>query len=540
MTHKSGEERRVEYAPFRSGELEVWLVQDVTERERAERELQDREARMRSILDNASDGIMTIDEDGTVESFNAAAERMFGYQAAEIVGKNVELLMAPPHREQHAEDIRQFLETDERKVMGLGREVSGLRKDGTTFPLELGVSEPLPGDKKLFTGILRDLSERKRLESEFHQAQKLEAVGRLAGGIAHDFNNLLMGIIGCCRIAGSDIDSDSEGAEGRKQIMEIDAAARRGTTLTRQLLTFSRRRAVSPKPVRLGEVLRSSETLLRRLLGEDVLLNIEVPPSGGPVIADPGQLEQILMNLAVNARDAMPDGGELSMRIADAPPSDGRPERRVMLEVADTGCGMDEATSARAFEPFFTTKKEGEGTGLGLSTVYGIVKQLGGEIGLFSHPGRGTRIRIHLARAEDALFQDEPQEEAQAVRTGHETVLVVEDDRLVRAGVRHFLQAKGYEVLAAGNPTEATQICGEHQGRIDLVLTDVIMPGLGGPDLARRIQDQRPESRVLYMSALPRDLLVEQGRMAPNQPYIEKPFSDAELSARIRDVLDAG
>ncbi len=618
----------------------------------------DREARLSAILNTTVDGIITIDRKGIVETFNPAAETMFGYTASEVIGRNVSMLMTKPDRDDHDGYLERYGRTGEKKVIGIGREVVGRRRDGTEFPLYLGVGERADGSG--FTGVLRDLTERKladealeqsrrtlatlisnlpgmayrcknerdwtieyasagsvdligyapeelvggnvsyadliheedrervwdevqhaieedsayqltyrvttsdgearwvaeqgcavhaadgsvealegfitdisdrkRLEEEVLQAQKMEAVGRLAGGIAHDFNNLLMGIVGCARIASKDV---VPGSDTEHQVREIQAAAERGAGLTRQLLTFGSRKASEPEPILLDHVIESVETMIRRLLGEDVRLSLELRAGGGPIVADPGQIEQVLLNLAVNARDAMPEGGVLRISTGKHHNDDDL----IVLEVADTGTGMDAETRAKAFDPFFTTKKDTEGTGLGLSTVYGIVTQLGGTVQLDSEVGKGTCFRIFLPRTEAEPEAEEV--EAESVPTGGgETVLVVEDDRLVRAGVRHILQEQGYQVLLASNGNEALRVCDEHDDGIDLLLTDCIMPGMGGAQLAEAIHEKREGVKALFMSALPHEVLVEQGRLQPGQPTVQKPFKDGELAARIRGLLD--
>ena len=493
------------------------------------------EAQVRAILDTAVDAIVTIDERGTVESFNRAAERMFGWSAQEVIGRNVNLLMPSPDAERHDGYLERFLQTGEARIIGIGREVVARRKDGSPLPVDLGVSELSVGGARKFTGILRDLSERKRLEEEFLSAQKMEAIGRLAGGIAHDFNNLLMGIIGCSRMGR---DALPEQHPASQALREIADASERGAGMTRQLLSFSRPRKAQPEALQLNRVVTKTEAVLRGFLGEDIELVVVLAPSGGPVFADASQLEQVLMNLIVNARDAMPEGGRIGVHVEDDERSD-----HVLLVVEDSGCGMDRETLERAFEPFFTTKCETEGTGLGLATVYGIVKGLGGRVGLESKPGRGTVVRVQLPRNSTEPTpreSDDGQEGASAnpVRA-RGTILLVEDDRLVRAGVRHQLTELGFEVLAAEDPAAALRICDEHEGPIQLLLTDIVMPGMSGYDLSREVLRRKPGTPALYMSALPNDVLVEQGRLAPGLPSIEKPFTDAELRAALCRLLDA-
>src|SRR5688572_16721182 len=359
--------------------------------------IQDREARLETILNTAAGGILTIDEHGMVESMNPAAERMFAYPAAEVVGRNVNLLMPPPYRDEHDGYLANYLKTGNKKIIGIGREVLGRRKDGTTFPMHLAVSEVPIAGQRLFTGFISDLSEQKRLEHEFLQAQKLEAVGSLAGGIAHDFNNILMGILACSRMAGAELEPRSQ---VRTLFDEIGSAASRGIALTRRLLAFSRRQPVQLRSTSINGVVRENETMLRQLLGEDVALRIELAAAGATVHADEGLIEQILINLLVNARDAMPSGGEIVV-------TTGETVEQVALEVRDTGCGMPPEVRARIFEPFFSTKGE-KGTGLGLSTVKRIVVQLGGDIAVDSAVGRGTTFRLTFRRAQLATKEVQP------------------------------------------------------------------------------------------------------------------------------------
>lgn len=517
------------------------ICKDMSRQRAADREVSDLDARLAAFLETAVDGIVTIDEAGSIETFNPAAERMFGYDASEVLGRNVKVLMPPPYHDEHDGYLRRFAQSGERHIIGVGREVLGLRKDGSVFPLNLSVAEMRIDGQRKFSGLLHDLTDRKQLEGRYLQAQKMEAVGRLASGIAHDFNNLLMGIQGCCRVAASEL---GPGTQALAQVQEILDAAGRGTALTRQLLAFSRNRDLEPRPIQVNEALASARVMLRHLLGEDVQLEIEFASEGGPILADEGQIEQILMNLAVNSRDAMPSGGRLRIRAleldgASQPPPRihaPAPGRWVLIEVEDTGIGMDPATLARAFEPFFTTKPEGKGTGLGLATTYGIVRQLEGHIELESAPGAGTRVRIFLPRR-DAAAGAAPVPAVQAVPAGASlSVLLVEDDRLVRGGVRHLLKSQGHRVLDAAGADEALALCqpGVH---VDLLLTDIVMPDKSGPTLAKEFRRRFPGAKVLFMSAFSGELLVEQGRLAAGEPTIEKPFSEEQLERAIRDLF---
>jgi two-component system cell cycle sensor histidine kinase/response regulator CckA len=383
-----------------------------------------------------------------------------------------------------------------------------------------------------------------QVEGQLRQSQKMEAVGRLAAGVAHDFNNLLTAITGYSELVLSRLDSDNP---VRKDVEEIQTAARRAAGLTRQLLTFSRKQAIQPKVVDLGEVVRGVEKLLRRTIGEDVELVTEISGSAGSIFADPGQIEQVLLNLAVNARDAMPAGGKLVIRVegADLPESlareghSGSPGPQVLLTVSDTGCGMDAKTLERIFEPFFTTKEVDKGTGLGLATVYGIVKQANGRTRVDSAPGKGTAFRIWFPRSPEKEAAPEPPVAQAAGVGGSETILVVEDSDTVLGLVRAVLQNEGYNVLAAGHGEEALRICREFDGRIRLVLTDMVMPNMNGLELAGRLRALRPGTKILFMSGYTEEGVHEEGLISTGDPFLQKPFTPKALAARIRGILDA-
>jgi PAS domain S-box-containing protein len=387
-----------------------------------------------------------------------------------------------------------------------------------------------------------DITERKQLEEQYRQSQKMQAIGQLAGGIAHDFNNLLVVINGYAELVADEL---GESHRSRRDVDEIRAAARSAATLTRQLLAFSRRQILRPQVLDLNQTVRAAQKLLGRVIGENITLAMKLS-AVSRVSADPGQLEQVIINLAVNARDAMRDGGRLLIETADvnldaeyaAQHTGARTGRHVLLAVSDTGVGMDEATRARVFEPFFTTKPAGQGTGLGLATVYGIVKQSGGSIWVYSEPGQGSTFKIYLPVATTAMEPAPDPVETYALR-GTETVLVVEDQADVRSSIERTLQRFGYTVIAAATGSEAIAAARASQGAIHLILTDVVLPGANGREVARQIIAGRPAVRVLYMSGYTDDAIVQHGVLEPGLAFIQKPFIGNDLVRRIREVLDS-
>jgi two-component system, cell cycle sensor histidine kinase and response regulator CckA len=391
-------------------------------------------------------------------------------------------------------------------------------------------------------GAIMDITDRKRLEEQFRQAQKMEAVGHLAGGVAHDFNNLLTIINGYSEVLLPDL---PPGDPRREMIAQIRQAGERAAGLTRQLLAFSRRTVLEPKVLDLNDVVRDNEKMLRRLIGEDVRLTAVLDPAAEPVKVDPGQISQVVMNLAVNARDAMPTGGELTIETgtvevdasAAADPEAG-PGRYVRLAVTDTGSGMTPEVRARLFEPFFTTKAPGKGTGLGLATVYGIVKQSGGFISVHSEPGRGAAFQVYFPVAEGRTPARKSSHGLKAMARGAETVLVVEDEGAVRVLVGAVLRRAGYTVLEAGRGTEALRLAGEHPGPVHLLITDVVMPEMGGRELVERLAGLRPGLRVLYLSGYTEDAVVRHGVLQAEVAFLQKPFTMAALTTKVRQVLD--
>ena len=415
------------------------------------------------------------------------------------------------------------------------------RRDGTEFDVEVA-SRPIVLDgREGRLVVAADVTEHRRVETQLRQAQKMEALGRLASGVSHDFNNLLGVITGYSELALRAAERDSVLA---RRIEEIRKAAARAAELTTQLLAFSRQQVLEPRVVDLNAVVTEAERMLRRLIGEDIQLSTSLAPDLGHVRADPGQLTQIVLNLAVNARDALPRGGRLLVETSNVEldaryhlaPSEAAPRRCVMLCVTDTGVGMDAETRGRLFEPFFTTKPAGQGTGLGLATVYGIDRQSGGHIAVYSEPGHGTAFRIYLPRVDDAVA--EGLEPSPPLRRGRgETVLLVEDDTALREMTCEVLQEGGYEVLLASSGDEALERTAS--ARVDLVVTDVVMPGLTGPELSRRLASLRPGLRVLFMSGYTEGAVLDLGALAGEVAFVSKPFTPDHLLSRVREVLDA-
>jgi PAS domain S-box-containing protein len=515
--------------------------------DRAER-LQASYDRFHSVTESARDGIVSTNAAGAISFWNRSAATLFGYSESEALGRPVIELFGDADRPTYLDALA--AESGEAGLtVGQTIELTGMRKDGSGFPIEVSLSTWRTARAAAVTLVVRDASERKRSaealrqrEAELRQAQKLEAIGLLAGGVAHDFNNLLMAIQGYGDLLLMDLD---EGDKRRDDVKEILKASHRAAALTRQLLAFGRRQVLAPQVLSLIEVVAGTESLLRRLIGEDIKIVSVSEPDLGKVLADPGQIEQVLINLAVNARDAMPGGGTLSITLANArvDADEGQksgiaPGRYVRVDVADTGSGMAPEVASRIFEPFFTTKGEGKGTGLGLATVYGIIQQSGGSIQVDSEPGRGTMFRIYLpqsAREEPAAQRQSP---TAAAKEGSETILLVEDDNHVRSIVALMLRQCGYVVLDVDGGDRALDIIRAHGGPIDLLLTDVVMPSMNGRVLAERLLALSPKTRVLFMSGYSDDAILRAGVQAAETAFLQKPFSKPALAAKVREVLE--
>jgi len=515
---------------------------DVTDRRQAEAALRENEERFRSFVETSTDWVWASDREGRTTYSNAAVFDILGYRPEELLGVDVFDLMHPEHRERCRAVL---LDCVARKSGWRNVTIRWLRKDGTCCDIEsTGVPRlDAAGNVVGFRGVDRDVTDRRRLEDQLRQSQKMEAVGRLAGGIAHDFYNLLTAILGYSKLLLTRPDPTPD---WRQEIQEIQAAAQRAAGLTHQLLAFGRRQVLVPEILDLGVVVSDMTRMLQRMVGETVTLRDVISPGRGMVKADRSQIEQVLMNLAVNARDAMPDGGTLTIEVGDAtldaeyenshPGS--RAGAHVMLSVRDTGTGMDTTTRSHLFEPFFTTKEIGKGTGLGLATVYGIVKQSGGYIGVDSRPGEGTVFQVFLPRVAAPDAAQEPLPPVGAAPSGSETILVVEDDRAVRLLVREILEGAGYQVLEAHGGQEALRLARDHDGPIHLLLADVIMPGMSGREVSDRLAAIRPGVPTLYMSGYTDDAIVRHGVAVRDVDFIQKPFTPEDLARRVRAALD--
>src|SRR5215813_13114526 len=515
--------------------LRLWLTearhQTALEGERASNNL------LQSIIEGTSEAVYLKDSQGHYLLMNSAGARLVGYMPEEIVGKTDREVF--PEREAEA-----ILDSD-RQVMNSGQMVTSediLTSAGTTRTY-LTTKNPYRDPQGKVIGVLGisvDITERRRMEQHLQKAQRMESIGTFSGGIAHDFNNLLTVIKGYSYLAHA----DAEGHPAiRESVDQITKATARAASLVDQLLAFSRQQVSQPRVINLNEIVANLRKMLDRLIGEDITIQTRLDPDLGTVMADPGQIEQVLMNLAANARDAMPSGGQLivatsninSNRSSVGPDFNVPPGAYVLLTVTDIGVGMDAKTQARIFEPFFTTKPAGKGTGLGLATVYGIVNQSGGQIGVDSHLGCGTTFKIYLPRVSRPVEQLSPASSNCACQRGHQTVLVVDDDLQLRELARKILTSSGFTVLEADSGEQAEQLANLHSGAIDLLLTDVVMPGTSGREVARRICDGHSKTRVLYMSGYPGDAVAQHGVISAGISFLQKPFSPDRLIEKVKE-----
>jgi two-component system cell cycle sensor histidine kinase/response regulator CckA len=529
---------------FEGRRARIVLALDVTARESAEAALNDSNGILRAVVDDSPLAIIICTPDFIINRWNKAAALQFGWNEEEAIGRSL-LDLIPEEKRQEFGELRARLESGE---VITNFETQRRRSDGLLRDVRMSQCALRDKGGKLtgFVGIYSDETERKRLEAQYRQSQKMEAVGQLAGGVAHDFNNLLTVIISYSQMLLVDI---GEGSASRADVQEIKRAAERAALLTKQLLAFSRQQVLRPQTLDLNLVIGDLEQMLRRLLREDIGIVLSLDPELGAVAADPGQVEQIVMNLVVNARDAMPNGGRLAIETSNVEFESryqlraGEPALEagayVMIAVSDNGCGMTPEVQARVFEPFFTTKRLHEGTGLGLSTVYGIVKQSGGHLAMYSELGHGTIFKIYLPRVDAVADEQNADDGAAGMSTrGGETILVVEDDDALRTVACRALVQCGYDVLEASDGQEALRTCAQHDGKIHLVVTDMVMPEMSGAELAELIAESFPDVRVLLMSGYTRDEAARRGIANERYSFLEKPFTPTKLAARVRELLD--
>ena len=522
---------------FRTIEEHTRLLEtEIEERKRAE-------DRFHALVETAPTAIVIADEKGRIVEMNAQALRMFGYRRGELIGKTVETLLPERLRHSHQGHRSGYMKEPHSRPMGVGMELLANRKDGTEFPVEVSLGPLVTREGVLVSSTIVDITLRKQMEQQFRLSQRMEAIGKLAGGVAHDFNNLLTVILGAADVL---LETHPPDHPARRKLELIRQAGSSAADLTRQLLAFSRQQMLHPRVLELKEILNRTQKLLARLIGDDISLAVSVEPSLGCICADPGQIEQVLLNLAVNARDAMPSGGRLSIEARNTDLDESYkqehqqviPGQYVMIAVEDSGCGMDRKTQARIFDPFFTTKELGKGTGLGLATVYGIVKQSGGYIWVYSEVGRGTAFKIYLPRVEPSGQALAPKESDTSSVQGSETILLAEDSDSLREMVRDYLESIGYTVIEATSGKAALLQARDFQGPIHLLLTDVVMPEMGGPELVEQLLALRPGVRVVFTSGYTNDATARQGVLEPGVAFIQKPYRPKALARTIREVLD--
>jgi two-component system cell cycle sensor histidine kinase/response regulator CckA len=508
-------------------------VRRVLEQVHMERRLAESEARLGAIIASAQDAILAVDGSGAITLFNPAAERMFGCAADDALGRAATVFLP------------EIPSSDNGQTSASATIVEwGLRSDGERFPVEVSQSGADGYGEGSRTLIVRDVTDRRRLEAQLRQAQRMEAVGRLAGGVAHDFNNLLTVISGYTEMLLDDLPS---GDRLRDPVLMMRQAGEQAAALTSQLLAFSRRQVIEPQVLELNSVVSNLTKMLRRLIGEDIELSVALAADLDRVRIDPRQVEQILMNLSVNARDAMPHGGRVTIETANATVDEHfaqftpglTPGRYVLLAVTDSGLGMDENTRSRIFEPFFTTKDPGKGTGLGLAMVYSIVQQAKGHIEVYSELGHGTVFKLYLPSVDGADQPTEATDDQAASLQGTETILLVEDAEGVRALLQDVLTMYGHQVLVARDGEEGIRLAHDHAGPIDLIITDIVMPRMGGRELVEQVVTARPTVRALYLSGYTDEAVMRHGVLEAGAAFLQKPFTARQLMTKVRHILDA-
>ena len=500
-------------------------------------------AQTEAILDNMVDGVITIDAGGKVLSFSPAAQRIFGYEADEVIGNSVNMLMPEQDSSHHNSYMSRYRRTGQAKIIGIGREVKGRRKDGTEFPLHLAIGEISKGDDVIYVGTIHDLTEKSEREEIIRHAQKMQAIGQLTGGIAHDFNNLLASVIIDLELAAEKLGDDNE---ARVLVRDAIASAQRGASLNQGLLAFSRKQHLSPRAIDLDTQLDSVIGILRRTLGEIIEIDAHTAADIWLCNADPDQIENAMLNLAINARDAMPEGGKLTIDVYNARLTDRyaaakievEPGEYVVIALTDNGVGMSPEILNRAFEPFFTTKPIGEGTGLGLSSIYGFAKQTGGNLTIYSEEGEGTTIKLYIPRAQEEGEQAIDTADYSEPHGNGEIVLLVEDDEYLRRAARRSLMSLGYQVKEAADGPTALALVAEDQN-INILLTDVVLGSdMDGPTLSREIADLVPDLSILFMSGYTDRSVVHQGKLDAGFKLLNKPFTKSELAQSIRGAME--
>jgi two-component system cell cycle sensor histidine kinase/response regulator CckA len=546
---KDREKKEIEFKPTIMDDGTIIVIfSDISERKRAEEALRVSEGKYHLVVEHANQGIL-IAQDGMVKFSNPKISQISGYSQEELSSKSFTEFI-------HSDDRQMVVENHLKRLQGIELphiyDFRILDKEGSIKWLEINAALINWEGKPATLNFLTDITERKRTEEEmntlqeqFHQSQKMEAIGRLAGGIAHDFNNLLTIIKGYSQLSLQELKEENP---LKGNLEEINRASEKASDLTRQLLSFSRSQMMERKVVDLNTLLKNLDKMLRRIVGEDVELITFLADDLGRIKVDPGQIEQVIMNLVVNAKDAMPSGGKLAIETANVELDETyarshigvKPGRYVMLLVSDTGMGMAPGVKKNIFEPFFTTKEKDKGTGLGLSTVYGIVKQSGGDIWVYSEPDYGTTFKIYLPRVDEPQDIDEVKEKGieEGLPHGDETILVVEDDEEVRKITGRILRMQGYRVLEASNGGDVFSVCDQHDGPIHLMVTDVVMPKMHGPELAKRVSSLYPEMKVIYMSGYVEKVISHHGILEKGMEYIQKPFTVNELARKVREVLD--
>jgi two-component system cell cycle sensor histidine kinase/response regulator CckA len=525
---------------FHETNAELVLANDITERSKNEERLRQSEERFSKAFRSSPLAItISTQAEGRYVDANQAFVSMMGYERHELIGHTAFELRIWAVPEDRGKMVDQLSKSGKANAL----ETQYVTKTGETRLVQVSAELVQLDGTPCVLAITNDITEARRLEEQFRQAQKMEAVGRLAGGIAHDFNNMLGVVIGYSELVEEGLDPENP---IRKQIEQVNKAAHRATALTRQLLAFSRQQILQPSVLNLNAVVHNLSKMLLHMIGEDISLSLKPEVPLGSVKADAGQIEQVLMNLAINARDAMPDGGKIIIETANADLDETygknhptvRPGSYVMLSVSDTGFGMDPKTMSRIFEPFFTTKPSGEGTGLGLAMVYGVVKQSGGYIWVYSEPGKGTTFKMYFPRVDEPAESLLKPKVTPVFERGDETILLVEDDEALRHLTLGLLRSQGYTVLEAKDAQEAMTISTKHQGPIDLLLTDVIMPGMSGTELGARLKESRPNLKALCMSGYTGTLIAQQGIINPDETLLQKPFTKVSLLSQVRNALE--